>query len=178
MKLGVFGMIGSEWSWAGLLYRVCAVYWWNTSLPMWIYKGGCTVAETSVRSWVITIELRRFYECFRPTLLTNDVGLRKRFVANVSGKIFRNNLINWKLIFRNHVPMCWPHPCISRMVYGIWEILCINQGLCTVWKWGYFPDNDRRSIHYPLHNGTLSQQSWSVHSHPNTLAYCLRRRRG
>ena len=48
-------------------------------------KGYCTVAATTVRGRnITTVELRRFYERFRPTLPMNDV--RKRFVAkNVSG---------------------------------------------------------------------------------------------
>ena len=55
----------------------------NTANVAGISKG--TVAATSVKSWTITmVELRRFYERFRPFLPTNDV--RKRFVAkNVSG---------------------------------------------------------------------------------------------
>ena len=70
-------MIGSESSWPGLLYRICTV--------LCIGETQHSQLETSVRGWIITtVELRRFYERFRPTLPTNDV--RKRFVAkNVSG---------------------------------------------------------------------------------------------
>ena len=69
-----------------------------------ISKGYCTVAETSIRSWnITTVELRRFYERFRPTLPTNNV--RKRFlVKNISGTT-QNVTVELKVQVTNDVAL-------------------------------------------------------------------------